>query len=240
MTIPTQATRLAPQAALALAAAALALTAAAQPVSPEGQLQISASASREVAHDVITIVMSTTRDGAEAQAVQAALKQALDAALGLARRSARPDQVEIRTGNFALYPRHDSNGAIVGWRGSAELVVEGKDIAAIAQLSGRIDTLTVARVAYSLSREQREQVEAEVAAAAIARYRARAADYARQFGYGGYVIREVQVSSGDAPPPVPILRARTMAMEAGQAPLPVEAGEATVTVSVSGTVQMVK
>ena len=42
------------------------------------------------------------------------------------------------------------------------------------------------------------------------------------------------------PPPVPILRARTMAVEAAEAPLPVEAGKATVTVNVSGTVQMVK
>lgn len=238
MTIPT--TRRLRQAALAMTAGALTLTAAAQPAAPEGQLQISASASREVSQDVISIVMSTSRDGAEAQAVQATLKQALDAALGEARPSIRPGQIDVRTGNFALFPRHGSNGAIVGWRGTAELLVEGKDIAAIAQLSGRIATLTVARVGYSLSREQREQVEAEVAAAAIARYRARAADYARQFGYGGYVIREVQVSSGDAPPPVPILHARTMAMEAGEAPLPVEAGKATVTVNVSGTVQMVR
>jgi predicted secreted protein len=225
--------------ALALCAALMGAAVAAQPVVPEGQLQISASASQEVAQDVITIVMSTTREGDDAQAVQAGLKQALDAALAEARRSARAGQIEVRTGNFALYPRR-SKGTIAGWQGSAELIVEGKDIAAIAQLTGRIDGLTVARVSYSLSREQREQAEAEVAARAIARYRARAADYARQFGYGSYVIREVQVSSGDEPPPAPILRPRAMAMEAAEAPLPVEAGKATVTVNVSGTVQMVK
>jgi predicted secreted protein len=240
MTIPTTPTRRPRQVAAAIAAATLTLAAAAQPAAPEGQLQISASASREVAQDVITIVMSTTHDGAAAQAVQAALRQALDAALREARRSIRPGEVEVRTGNFTLFPRHGGKGEMVGWRGSAELVIEGRDIAAIAQLSGRIETLTVARVGYSLSREQREQVEAEVAAAAIARSRARAADYARQFGYGGYLIREVQVSSADAPPPVPMLRARTMALEAAEAPLPVEAGKATVTVSVSGTVQMLK
>lgn len=225
--------------ALALCAAAMDLALAAQPVAPEGQLQISASASQEVAQDVISVVMSTSREGEDAQAVQAGLKQALDAALAEARGSARAGQVDVRTGNFALYPRR-SKGTITGWQGSAELVVEGSDIAAIAQLTGRIGTLTVTRVSYSLSREQREQVEAEVAARAIARYRARAADYARQFGYGSYVIRDVQVSSGEEAPPVPILRARTMAVEAAEAPLPVEAGKATVTVNVSGTVQMVK
>jgi predicted secreted protein len=162
------------------------------------------------------------------------------------RRRFRPDSSRRSTrrswrrGAAPARDRRRSKGTITGWQGSAELVIEGKDIAAIAQLTGRIDTLTVARVSYSLSREQREQVEAEVAARAIARYRARAADYARQFGYGSYVIRDVQVSSGEEPPPVPILRARTMAMEAAEAPLPVEAGKATVTVNVSGTVQMLK
>ena len=239
MTDTNEVRRLLRVVALALCAAAMDLALAAQPVAPEGQLQISASASQEVAQDVISVVMSTSREGEDAQAVQAGLKQALDAALAEARGSARAGQVDVRTGNFALYPRR-SKGTITGWQGSAELVVEGRDIAAIAQLTGRIGTLTVARVSYSLSREQREQVEAEVAARAIARYRARAADYAGQFGYGSYVIRDVQVSSGEESPPVPILRARTMAVEAAEAPLPVEAGKATVTVNVSGTVQMVK
>jgi predicted secreted protein len=239
MTDTNRLRRLVRAVAMALGVAVMDLALAAQPVAPEGQLQISASASQEVAQDVISVVMSTSREGEDAQTVQAGLKQALDAALAEARRSARAGQLDVRTGNFALYPRR-SKGAITGWQGSAELVVEGKDIAAIAQLTGRISTLTVARASYSLSREQREQVEAEVAARAIARYRALAADYARQFGYGSYLIREVQVSSGGEPPPVPILRARTMAAEAAEAPLPVEAGKATVTVNVSGTVQMVK
>jgi predicted secreted protein len=151
MTDTNEVRRLLRAVALALCAAVMDLALAAQPVAPEGQLQISASASQEVAQDVISVVMNTSREGEDSQAVQAGLKQALDAALVEARGSARAGQVEVRTGNFALYPRR-SKGTITGWQGSAELVIEGKDIAAIAQLTGRIDTLTVARVSYSLSR----------------------------------------------------------------------------------------
>ena len=46
--------------------------------------------------------------------------------------------------------------------------------------------MTIARVSYGVSRELREKVEGEVTAQAIARYRAKAADYAKQFGYTGY------------------------------------------------------
>ena len=127
--------------------------------------------------------------------MQAQLKQALDAALAEAKKAARPGQVDVRTGNFSLYPRYARRQRHHGWQGSAELVVEGRDMAAIGQLAGRIATMTIASVGYRLSREASEKVESEVAAEAIARYRAKAGEYAKQFGYAGYAIREVNVSS---------------------------------------------
>ncbi len=89
--------------------------------------------------------------------MQSQLKQALDAALAEARKAARPGQVEVQTGNFSLYPRYAGQGQrINGWQGTAELVVEGRDMPAIGQLTGRITTMTIARVGYGLSRERRE------------------------------------------------------------------------------------
>ena len=81
-------------------------------------------------------------------------------------------------------------------------------------------------------------VEADASAQAIASYRAKAADYAKQFGYDGYTLREVNVSA-DQPGFVsaPMMRAKTMSASADES-LPVEAGKGTVTVTVSGTVQM--
>lgn len=220
-------------------------------VAPQGVVTLAASASVEVVQDVLSVTMSATRDGADAGAVQAALKQALDAALAQARRVARPGQLEVSAGNFSLYPRYApagtrggstaAAGAIVGWQGSTELRLEGRDMQAIAQLTGRIDTMTIARVAYSLSREQREAVETEVAAQAIARYRASAADYARQFGYTDYVIREVNISTDASSRAAPIAMARAEALTSAAAPpLPVQAGHGSVTVHVSGSVQLTR
>lgn len=205
-------------------------------------LNLSVSANQEVTRDVLSLVFSTTKEGADAGAVQAALKQALDAALAEARKAAKPGQVEVQTGNFSLYPRYaPKGGGINGWAGSAELLVEGKDATAIAQLSGRISTLSIARVGWGLSREAREKVEADVAAQAISRFKARAADYTRQFGYGGYTIGEVSVATQDGgvmPMPAPAMRYKSAALV--EDALPVEAGKATVSVTVSGVVQMSK
>ncbi len=226
-------------AALVLALAAPLAGAADQ--APLGVVSLSSSATVEVVRDLLSITFNTTREGADAAAVQAQLKQALDAALTEAKKAARPGQVEVQTGNFSLSPRYTSKGVTNGWQGSAELIVEGRDMPAIGQLSGRITTLTINRVGYAMSRELREKSEGDVTAQAIARYRAKAADYARQFGYTGYTIREVNVS-GNEQLPMPrmsMMLAKTASAPADEA-LPVEPGKGVVTVSVSGTVQMTK
>ena len=241
--------RLAP-AAVALLAAGSSLAATAQSVPPPyNVVSLNASATLEVNKDWLTIVLSTTRDGPDAAVVQAQLKQALDAALTEARKIAKPGQVELQTGAFSLSPRYAPPtpkqaasgipGGIAAWQGSAELVVEGRDMQAIAQLSGRIQTLSIARVSSSLSREARQKVEGDVTAQAIDRFRARADAVARQFGYSAYSVREVAVSS-DQPQGVVMAYSRQMAVRAvaEDATLPVEAGKATVSISVSGSVQM--
>lgn len=208
---------------------------------PSGVVTLSSSATAEVPRDTMSITLSTTREGLDAHAVQSALKQALDAALAEARRVAKPGQVDVQTGNFSLNPRYTNKGVMSGWQGTAELIIEGRDMPAIGQLSGRITTLTVARVSHGLSRELRERTEGEVAAQAIARYRAMAADYARLFGYAGYTIREVNVSASEPPGgPIPMMRQQAMAMKEDMSPLPTEAGKAVVTVMVGGSVQLTR
>jgi predicted secreted protein len=188
---------------------------------------------------MMSITLSTTREGPDAAAVQLQVRQALDTALVEARRAARPGQLDVRTGAFSLSPRYSNKGVLSGWIGQAELVLEGRDMSAIAQLAGRLNTLTVARVGYLLARETRDRAETEASAQAIARFRARATDYAKQFGYAAYTVREVSVGS-DSPPPLPMLRSRTLSAAAADESLPMEAGKATVSVNVSGSVLMAR
>jgi len=208
---------------------------------PQGLVSLSSSATLEVIRDLLSVSLNTAREGADAAVVQSQLKQALDAALTEAKKVAKPGQVDVQTGNFTISPRYTNKGVSNGWQGSAELVVDGRDMQAIGQLAGRITTLTVNRVGYAISRELREKSEGDVSAQAIARYRAKAADYAKQFGYSGYAVREVNVSSNEQQP-MPramLMQAKSMSAASEDA-LPVEPGKGTVTVNVSGTVQMTK
>jgi predicted secreted protein len=215
------------------------VSASGQPQS-ENLLSLSASATVDVPRDVLELVFSTQREAPDASTVQTQLMQALEPALAEARKLARPGQVEVSTGNFAVYPRYAPKGGVTQWQGSVELRVEGRDIDALTRLVPRITTLSVARVGYSLSREAREKVQSEVSGRAIARFRSQAEAYAKAFGFSAITLRNVEVQSQDsAHPPVPVMRAARAgaAMLADEA-MPVEAGKASVSITVSGTVQM--
>ncbi|MBC5764205.1 SIMPL domain-containing protein [Ramlibacter albus] len=222
-------------AALVLAPAA----ALAQVPPPQNVLQLSATGTVEVQQDLLSMTLSVTREGADPTAVQNQLKTALDAALNEARKTAQPGQMDVRTGNFSLYPRHGRDGRIAAWNGTAELVLEGRDFPRITQAAGRINTMTLAGVGFSLSREQRARVETEAQAQAIERFKARAAELAKGFGFSGYTLREVAVNSNDMGFPRP-MRGAVMSMEAkaADAPVPVEPGKSSVVVTVSGSVQL--
>jgi predicted secreted protein len=216
--------------------------AAAQTVSiapPQNVLQLSANATVEVQQDLLTMTLSTTREAADAATVQTQLRSALDAALVEARKSAQPGQLDLRTGSFNLVPRFSREGKMTGWRGTASLVLEGRDFPRITQTAGRISTLSIANIGFGLSREQQARTETEAQAVAIDNFKQRADELAKGFGFGGYTLREVSVNAHQGGPVQPRMMAmEAMAKAASDAPVPIEAGKANVVVNVSGSVQL--
>ncbi|MBC7683149.1 MAG: SIMPL domain-containing protein [Ferruginibacter sp.] len=206
---------------------------------PQNVVQLTASGAVEVQQDLLTMVLATSRDGTDAGVVQTQLKVALEAALTEAKKAVQPGQLDVRTGNFSLFPRYSKDGKITGWQGTTELVLEGRDFARIASVAGKISTLTMGNVSFGLSRSQRAQVEGQAQAMAIEQFKGKAGEIAKGFGFASYSLREVSVNASDSGG---MPRPRMMAMEAkmasGDMAVPVEAGKSTVQVTVSGAVQL--
>lgn len=206
-------------------------------------VSLSSSGFLEVAQDWLTLRMNTTREGKDAASVQAQLKAAMDGAMVIARAGAAADQqLQVRSGAFGVYPRYDKNGKISGWQGSTELVMEGRDFTRIARTAGQIQALTVSSMAFSLSREAQQKLESDVQALAIDRFKRRASEVAKGFGFADYKLGEINISSADQMDGR-MLQRGAMAMEAKSAfdqaePLAMEPGFSKVNVTVSGTVQL--
>ncbi|MBC7608337.1 MAG: SIMPL domain-containing protein [Polaromonas sp.] len=204
--------------------------------------QLSASGTVEVQQDLLSISMNTTVGGADASAVQTQLKQALDTALTQAKQAQQglaPGLLDVRTGGFSLYPRYGKDGKINGWQGTTELVLEGKDFARITSTAGKIQTLTLGNVGFALSREQRAKVEGDAQTMAIDRFKAKALEVSKGFGFSGYTLREVSISASDqGNGPRPRMLAMAKSDMSSESAVPVEAGKSTVLVNVTGSVQM--
>jgi predicted secreted protein len=205
---------------------------------PAGVLSLSAQASEEVPQDVVTITLFYEQEASDPASLTTTLNQRADAALQKAR---GVQGVTARSGQFSIFPSTDRDGRISAWRGRTEVVLESHDFAAASKLAGDISSIMqVSNVQFSLSPEAQRAAEQKLSGEAIASFREQATAAARAFGYGSYTIREVNVGHAGVPPrPMMMMAARTMSADAKAAPpVPLEGGTSTVTVTVSGSVQM--
>ena len=206
---------------------------------PSGVLSLSAQAVTEVPTDVVQVTLAAEQEGPEPSAISSALATRTQTALAQAKRASG---VEAQSGGFTIHPNTDRNGKISTWRGRSEIVLKSKDFAAVSKLTGELaNQMQVQNIVFSLSRETRQAAEQKLADQAVAAFRDKAQATTKLFGYSGYTIREVSLneSGGVMPPMARLYAAKAMSADAA-APIPVEGGKTQVTVSVNGSVQMVK
>ena len=207
---------------------------------PAGVVRLVAGASAEVAPDRAVATFAAVRQGPDVAALNTQVAGLLDAAVKAAR--AVPG-VEMQTGGFQTSP-HDKvvAGQVQqdGWTVRAQLTVKSADFAALGRLAAQLaQTLQVQGTGTEMSAALQAREQARLAQMAIANFRTQAQAAARDFGYAGYTLREVDVSAlqGASPAPRPMFRA--MAAASMEAPaIPIEAGLQTLSVTVAGTVQL--
>ncbi|GAA5236741.1 DUF541 domain-containing protein [Verticiella sediminum] len=202
----------------------------------EPRLTLQAEAVSEVTQDKVQITLATEIEGAEQADVSQRLTKTVNDTLAAVKGKA-PASVQVRTGNYRLWPNTDRDGKITGWRGRGEVVLESNDLPAASKLAAEAGAMSIADVAFSLSREAREAEEKRLLGEAAEAFRQRAADAAKAFGFADYRIRSIDLSgSGSVYPKYQPQMMRAGVADAAAAPLQFEAGMATVTVTVQGEV----
>jgi predicted secreted protein len=226
-------------AAVPLALAALpsrADTVLTQPV-PAGVLSLSAQASQDIPQDTVDITLFYEQEASDPTSLTSTLNRHAETALAQAK---GVSDVQARTGTFSIYPMTDKNGHISTWHGRTEVILRSHNFGAASRLAGQLTSvMQVGNVSFSLSPEAQRAAADKLGGQAIQSFRSRAQQAAKDFGYSGYTIREVDMSSNSGSPPRPMFAMRAMAAEAA-APVPVQGGTSTVTVNVSGSVQMTR
>lgn len=202
-------------------------------------LELNEQARASVSNDEMVIVLAAERDGPQVGPLNEAVLTQLNTALADAKKT---DGVRARLGNVSTQPLYTREGKQQGWKVRGEVVLESQRVSALSQLGGRLgERLQVSSVQFRLSSEKRRAQEQVLLTEAAQAFRAKAQQAATAFGFRSYEMRALALQPGRVPGPRPLMMARSadVAMAASAAPpIPEEGGESEVSVTVSGTVEL--
>jgi predicted secreted protein len=220
----------------ALVAGTAGLATAQRANSPDSPvLRMQAQASAEVAKDTATAVFVIEREGLQPGAVQAEVNAVLAAALA----DLKADKaLTVSSGNYSTYPRQARDGRIESWRARAELLAESTNIDAVSRATGTLSgRMHLGSIGFSLSPAAREKIERSLMREAANRFYETARDAARALGYDDVELIEASFNTSHSAPPVPMARA-ALSAAAEMAGVPMQPGQAKVTVSFSGSLRL--
>jgi predicted secreted protein len=209
------------------------LGAAQQDADVYDRVDLSANAESEIENDVlIAIVFAEVEANNQADAanrVNTAIQWALE-------RARRVPEIELQTTQYSTRPVYANERRIVGWVARQGLRLESRDPAALSELLGALqERVAVQSVDYNLSKEARDTAEEALMAEALAGFNRRAALVAEQLGREGSRIVHINIGTSGGGP---VRFAREALASADVAAPPLEAGTQTVSVFVTGTVEL--
>lgn len=196
-------------------------------------VEFSAEASRSAPNDLARATAFVEAGGADA----AELARQVNAAIGAAIETAkRYPAVNTRSGTTSTYPIYAKNTSrIESWRMRSELLLESRDVPALSKLIGSLQaSVGVTQIMLMPSPETRRRAEDGATTDAIAAFRAKAALIAASLGRS-YRIRQLNIGGSARAPVVPLMRA---AAPLPAAAAPIEPGDSSVTVHVSGQIEL--
>ena len=219
---------------VALLLSPFALAAQTPPETLFNLVHLNAQAEREIPNDLLTATLAAEAEGADpaqlADGVNRTMQRALAAALAY-------KSVKTQSAGYQTIPVYDKN-RVARWRVRQEMRLESADFAAATELIGKLQaTLMVAGMNLAVSGETRRKAENALIAEALAAFDERARVVRDAMKAKGYRVRDLQVSTGGAPPrPIPQM-ARAMSSESVAQPA-IEPGSTRILITVSGTIQL--
>ncbi len=206
-----------------------------QPVYDQYSLQ--ASAESEVVNDRMLVRMQVEHEDRDAAAlagkVNADMQWALDQ-LG----AAEYESIQVKTENYSTYPKYEQN-RVVGWRSVQMLALSGGDFdaikAAVQILQGR---LQVQSMSFKPSDETRRQMEDALINTALDNMKHRAKIVQENMGASGFRIMHLNIDTGHRYAGRARMETSMMRSASVESAPAVDGGESTLSVTVSGQIQL--
>lgn len=223
-------------AVLLLTAIAMSSSVVAQQPVVYDQVDLTASAEREIENDELVAVVYAQAQGQRQREAANSVNEDMRWALDLAEAERG---IRAQTLQYNSYPVYGNNQRITGWQARQSLRLESTDSDGLSELLGELqERVAIESVNYQVSREAREAADDELIAEALESFNRRAELVADQIGRPGYRIVRININTGGGRVAPVAFRSRAMTAEADVAQPALEAGTQTISVNVSGTIEL--
>lgn len=199
----------------------------------KNQVSFRVETSREVSNDWATALIGVSEEDSDAARLADRVNQVMRWGLDTAKQA---KAVEVQSGGYQTHPVHDK-GKIVRWRASQDLVLESKDVDALSDLLGKLQSRLLLRgITFSVSPESRRKVEDELVSETLAAFQKRAQRVQSDLGARDHALVSLSIHTpGGNPRPV---RAQMSMARAEVATPAFESGQSTLGVSVDATIEL--
>jgi predicted secreted protein len=202
------------------------------------QLTLTGHAQQEVDNDQITVILYVQENHTNSAKLADSLNRTLKRALTEAN---QVKGVEVSGGQVRTWPIYEKHGRISAWQGRGEVRLNGKPTPEFSELVGRLQSyMQMENVNFSVSEASRRAAESRLIAAAITDLRLRAREVAKSLDKPRMKIRELTLNDQGSPP-VPLRVMMMKAADSGNArvaPPEWQAGKSTISVDVSGKIEL--
>ncbi|WP_020407037.1 SIMPL domain-containing protein [Hahella ganghwensis] len=201
------------------------------------RINLSANAKGELANDTLMVDLYAHAQEKDSETASRQVNEAMEWAL---KKAKRVEGIKVQTLGYRTNPVYRDQ-RIVAWKVEQQVQLESKNIEALASLTGELqERLSVNSMNYDASDDLRNEKENELIVEALASFNKRADIISQTLKADAYKITNINISTDQAGyyPRMEMARGAMMSMQA--APAAVEAGTQTVTVTVSGEVELQK
>jgi len=199
------------------------------------QVNLSAQAAMEVDNDNLIAVLYAQKEGSDPASLSDSVNLTISQAVAEAKQA---EGVKLQTLGYQTSPIYQQQ-RLSGWRVRQSIRLESRQNEVLSGLLSRLQaSLALESINYAVSPERQQAVEESLIKQAIEAFRQRATLITQQWGRKTYRLVEMNIHTANQPVQPMRLRASMMAMEGTVTAPTLEAGSQTLSVEVSGRIEM--
>ncbi|MEJ5031278.1 SIMPL domain-containing protein [Comamonas sp. MYb69] len=204
-------------------------------------LNLDAEATTRVPEDTAWAQFSVEKESKDQAQAQQLGKTALADVLATAKKS---QTLQVTTENLFTSPVYNKDGKVTSWRTQFNVQLESTDTAVLGQtMAALMDKARLTGSGFRLSDAARNKAQDQLIAEAVKNFNAKAKVTANAMGYAQYEYDTIHLNQSGTSQPMPRMGrgvAMMSKMEDSSAPVGLEPGYTTVSVSMSGAVRLIK